>query len=110
MWSDEETFGLDRTRLQERVEATASEVIDRRVDIAEAAAEYAEKARQDGRRLDAGDAYRTAVRHYERAQDLAAVYRAGDPEPIREALGAVERARRAVPVRATVRGERSDDQ
>ncbi|QCC52405.1 hypothetical protein DV733_14700 [Halapricum salinum] len=103
VWSDEGTFGLDRERLQERVEATASEVIDLRVDIAEAAAAYAENARRADRPLDAGDAYRTAVQHYERAHELAKVYRAGEPQPIGDALAAVSEARTAVPVRATLR-------
>lgn len=103
VWSDEGTFGLDRASLQERVEATASEVIDLRVDIAEAAAAYAENARRADRPLDAGDAYRTAVQHYERAHELAKVYRAGEPQPIGDALAAVSEARTAVPVRATLR-------
>jgi len=105
VWSDEETFGLDRASLQERVEATASEVIDLRVDIAEAAAAYAEKTRAEDRLLDAGDAYRTAVTHYERAHELATVYRAGEPEPIGDALDAVREARKTVPVRVTLREE-----
>lgn len=103
VWSDEEAFGLDRSRLQERVEATASEVIDLRVDIAEAAAAYAEDARAEDRPLDAGDAYRTAVDHYERAHELATVYRAGEPEPIGDALADVREARKTVPVRVTLR-------
>lgn len=105
VWSDEATFGLDRESLQDRVEATASEVIDLRVDIAEAAAAYAEKARAEDRLLDAGDAYRTADSHYERAHELATVYRAGEPEPIGDALDAVREARKTVPVRVTLREE-----
>jgi hypothetical protein len=81
----------------------AGEVIDLRVDIAEAATGYAGEARNADRPLEAGDAYRDAVRHYERAHELAKVYRAGDPEPIEDALGAVREARSAVPVRATLR-------
>lgn len=103
VWSEEETFGITRESLQERVETTAAALIETRTDIASQALDRGDRALAADRVLEAGDAYRTAARHYERAHELAKVYRAGDPAPISDAIETLRETRRTLPLRPTLR-------